>query len=171
MHARRRFSGEVTKVEERGQRDSAAEALGVSRRRADPRRHLLLGREETARLLRKYWSIPERQIETSVVLASPGFHQCSGGVVGQPQITLVQGLDWVSYHWAARQPPTTTDNHRQPLHGTHGSMKTVPQPTPPQPSEPPQRVVPYRLPAASRVSPPRGCCPSEGSSAKSCNSA
>jgi len=26
-------------------------------------------REETARLLRKYWSIPERQIETSVVLA------------------------------------------------------------------------------------------------------
>ena len=26
-------------------------------------------RDETARLLRKYWSIPERQIETSVVLA------------------------------------------------------------------------------------------------------
>jgi GNAT superfamily N-acetyltransferase len=25
--------------------------------------------DETARLLRKYWSIPERQIETSVVLA------------------------------------------------------------------------------------------------------
>jgi GNAT superfamily N-acetyltransferase len=33
----------------------------------------LLSREETARLLRKYWSIPERQIETSVVLASPSF--------------------------------------------------------------------------------------------------
>jgi len=33
----------------------------------------LLSREETARLLRKYWSIPERQIETSVVLASPDF--------------------------------------------------------------------------------------------------
>ena len=30
----------------------------------------LLSREETARLLRKYWNIPERQIETSVVLAS-----------------------------------------------------------------------------------------------------
>src|SRR6266851_228713 len=29
--------------------------------------------EETARLLRKYWNIPERQIETSVVLASPAF--------------------------------------------------------------------------------------------------
>jgi len=28
-----------------------------------------LPRSETARLLRKYWSIPERQIETSVVLA------------------------------------------------------------------------------------------------------
>jgi N-acetylglutamate synthase-like GNAT family acetyltransferase len=30
----------------------------------------LLSREETGRLLRKYWNIPERQIETSVVLAS-----------------------------------------------------------------------------------------------------
>ncbi|HUQ25668.1 MAG TPA: GNAT family N-acetyltransferase [Burkholderiales bacterium] len=29
----------------------------------------LQSRDETARLLRKYWSIPERQIETSVVLA------------------------------------------------------------------------------------------------------
>ncbi len=29
-----------------------------------------LGREETTRLLRKYWSIPDRQVETSVVLAS-----------------------------------------------------------------------------------------------------
>ena len=29
-----------------------------------------LSRSETGRLLRKYWSIPERQIETSVVLAS-----------------------------------------------------------------------------------------------------
>lgn len=33
----------------------------------------LLGREEASRLLRTYWSIPERQIETSVVLASPSF--------------------------------------------------------------------------------------------------
>ncbi len=32
-----------------------------------------LSREETARLLRKYWNIPERQIETSVVLASPAW--------------------------------------------------------------------------------------------------
>lgn len=32
---------------------------------------LLLSRSEIETLLRKYWSIPERQIETSVVLASP----------------------------------------------------------------------------------------------------
>ena len=31
----------------------------------------LLAREETERLLRRYWSVPERQIATSVVLASP----------------------------------------------------------------------------------------------------
>jgi GNAT superfamily N-acetyltransferase len=30
-------------------------------------------------LLRMYWSIPDRQIETSVVLASPPFGQASGG--------------------------------------------------------------------------------------------
>ena len=30
-----------------------------------------VGRERTAELLRTYWSIPERQIETSVVLAKP----------------------------------------------------------------------------------------------------
>jgi GNAT superfamily N-acetyltransferase len=30
-----------------------------------------LSRPETERVLRKYWSIPERQIETSVVLANP----------------------------------------------------------------------------------------------------
>jgi GNAT superfamily N-acetyltransferase len=30
------------------------------------------GPERTAELLREYWSIPERQIETSVVLAKPG---------------------------------------------------------------------------------------------------
>jgi hypothetical protein len=28
-------------------------------------------RDRTAELLRRYWSIPERQIETSVVLAKP----------------------------------------------------------------------------------------------------
>ena len=33
----------------------------------------LLGRDETPALLRRYWSIPERQIETSVVLASPAW--------------------------------------------------------------------------------------------------
>ena len=33
----------------------------------------VLSREDTERLLRKYWRIPERQIETSVVLASPDF--------------------------------------------------------------------------------------------------
>jgi len=33
----------------------------------------LLSREDTVRLLKKYWNIPERQVETSVVLASPSF--------------------------------------------------------------------------------------------------
>lgn len=33
----------------------------------------VLSREETVRLLKKYWNIPERQVETSVVLASPRF--------------------------------------------------------------------------------------------------
>jgi len=31
----------------------------------------LVGPQERRRLLRKYWTIPERQIETSVVLADP----------------------------------------------------------------------------------------------------
>ena len=31
----------------------------------------LVAREETAPLLRRYWSVPRRQIETSVVLSSP----------------------------------------------------------------------------------------------------
>jgi len=34
----------------------------------------LLSREQTAALLRRFWSIPERQIETSVVLASPAWN-------------------------------------------------------------------------------------------------
>jgi GNAT superfamily N-acetyltransferase len=33
----------------------------------------LLPREDTVRLLKKYWSIPDRQVETSVVLASERF--------------------------------------------------------------------------------------------------
>lgn len=33
--------------------------------------YLLLSRQDTDRLLRQYWSIPERQIVTSVVLANP----------------------------------------------------------------------------------------------------
>jgi N-acetylglutamate synthase-like GNAT family acetyltransferase len=33
-----------------------------------------LGEVETARVLRTYWSIPNRQIETSVVLADPVWH-------------------------------------------------------------------------------------------------
>ncbi|MDI7277497.1 MAG: GNAT family N-acetyltransferase [Anaerolineae bacterium] len=32
-----------------------------------------VGPEETARLLRRYWTIPERQVETSVVLADEGW--------------------------------------------------------------------------------------------------
>lgn len=31
--------------------------------------------EEKVRLLRKYWSIPERQVETSVVLANPKWYE------------------------------------------------------------------------------------------------
>jgi len=34
-----------------------------------------VGRERTAALLREYWTIPERQIDTSVVLARPPFGQ------------------------------------------------------------------------------------------------
>jgi GNAT superfamily N-acetyltransferase len=34
-----------------------------------------VGRERTAALLAEYWTIPERQIETSVVLARPPFSQ------------------------------------------------------------------------------------------------
>jgi GNAT superfamily N-acetyltransferase len=34
----------------------------------------LLSREETGRLLRRFWNVPERQIETSVVLASPAWN-------------------------------------------------------------------------------------------------
>jgi GNAT superfamily N-acetyltransferase len=33
----------------------------------------LLAREETGTLLRRFWAVPERQIETSVVLASPAW--------------------------------------------------------------------------------------------------
>jgi GNAT superfamily N-acetyltransferase len=35
----------------------------------------LVSRERGDRLLREYWSIPDRQIETSVVLASPSFDE------------------------------------------------------------------------------------------------
>ena len=35
----------------------------------------LVGEEEKARLLRAYWSIPERQVETSVVLANELYQQ------------------------------------------------------------------------------------------------
>jgi GNAT superfamily N-acetyltransferase len=34
----------------------------------------LVGTEEKDRLLKKYWSVPQRQIETSVVLADPKWH-------------------------------------------------------------------------------------------------
>jgi GNAT superfamily N-acetyltransferase len=41
------------------------------------RRHgfVLVSREQTAVLLRRYWAIPERQVETSVVLARPPLGQ------------------------------------------------------------------------------------------------
>ena len=35
-------------------------------------------REQTAQLLRRYWTIPERQTETSVVLADPNWHALNG---------------------------------------------------------------------------------------------
>ncbi len=38
----------------------------------------LLGEEENNRLLRKYWRIPERQVETSVVLANTRYSMLSG---------------------------------------------------------------------------------------------
>jgi len=40
----------------------------------------LLTRDETARLLRKYWSIPDRQVETSVVLADRRWLQSFGAM-------------------------------------------------------------------------------------------
>jgi N-acetylglutamate synthase-like GNAT family acetyltransferase len=39
----------------------------------------LLGAEDKNRLLRKYWSIPDRQIETSVVLASKSWMESIDG--------------------------------------------------------------------------------------------
>ena len=35
--------------------------------------------QEKNRLLRKYWSIPERQVETSVVLANPALNAIGNG--------------------------------------------------------------------------------------------
>jgi N-acetylglutamate synthase-like GNAT family acetyltransferase len=37
--------------------------------------YTLVSKEEKDRLLRKYWSIPERQVETSVVLANPKWYR------------------------------------------------------------------------------------------------
>jgi len=37
--------------------------------------YTLVSEEEKNRLLRKYWSIPERQVETSVVLANPTWYR------------------------------------------------------------------------------------------------
>jgi len=39
----------------------------------------LVGPQEKDRLLRKYWTIPERQIETSVVLADPKWWESQRG--------------------------------------------------------------------------------------------
>jgi GNAT superfamily N-acetyltransferase len=38
-----------------------------------------LSRTDTERLLRKYWSVPDRQIETSVVLANGAWRPAAGG--------------------------------------------------------------------------------------------
>jgi len=42
----------------------------------------LLSRKDTERLLRKYWSIPDRQIETSVVLANAKWQHANGPLGG-----------------------------------------------------------------------------------------
>jgi N-acetylglutamate synthase-like GNAT family acetyltransferase len=42
--------------------------------------------EQKDRLLRQYWSIPERQIDTSVVLADQGWFESQGGA-GSQEIT------------------------------------------------------------------------------------
>ena len=39
----------------------------------------LVGKEEKDRLLREYWSIPERQVETSVVLVDQRYRALGGG--------------------------------------------------------------------------------------------
>jgi hypothetical protein len=38
----------------------------------------VVGEEEKNRLLKKYWTIPERQIETSVVLADKNWRERAG---------------------------------------------------------------------------------------------
>ena len=38
----------------------------------------IVGQQQKNRLLRRYWSIPERQIETSVVLADPRWREVNG---------------------------------------------------------------------------------------------
>ncbi len=43
----------------------------------------VLSRLDTERLLRKYWSIPDRQVVTSVVLASPEWDKEWGGNAGR----------------------------------------------------------------------------------------
>lgn len=43
----------------------------------------VVSREEKERLLRKYWNIPERQIETSVVLASPEWRNANNQASGE----------------------------------------------------------------------------------------
>jgi hypothetical protein len=38
----------------------------------------IVGPQEKVRLLKKYWTVPERQIETSIVLADPKWREFSG---------------------------------------------------------------------------------------------
>jgi hypothetical protein len=42
----------------------------------------VISREEKERLLRKYWNIPERQIATSVVVASPEWRKANNQASG-----------------------------------------------------------------------------------------
>ncbi len=51
----------------------------------------LLSREETVRVLHKYWSIPDRQVETAVVLADDRWNK--PGVVVEPFGRLERSVD------------------------------------------------------------------------------
>jgi hypothetical protein len=46
----------------------------------------LVSKEQKERLLREYWSIPERQVETSVVLVNEPYQEVLQGTEGQGSV-------------------------------------------------------------------------------------